>query len=201
MLDASMIELVVLGATLAIAAGASGAQARRRIVAARTLERYAKWRAHLYVPGASRKESPRVEGIKNEVAFTIDLVKIKGHLKTRVRAPVTKGPSAKLAIVQRGAIGRALRTRSDDEVGVGIEAFDRAYRVHGMAPDEARAWLEASMDDLAILDERNDVWLGSDGATVTLAWSGVEMNPLLLDSARDVVVSLASWHRPEFPYR
>ena len=99
-----MIELVVLGATLAIAAGASGAQARRRTLAARTLERYAKWRSHLYVPGAQRKESPRVEGTKDEVAFTIDLVKIRGNLKTRVRAPVSKGPGAKLAIVQRGTI-------------------------------------------------------------------------------------------------
>jgi hypothetical protein len=196
-----MIELVVLGATLALAAGASGAQARRRTLAARTLERYAKWRSHLYVPAAQRKESPRVEGTKDEVAFTIDLVKIRGNLKTRVRAPVSKGPSAKLAIVQRGAFGRALRTRGDDDVEVGIEAFDNAYRVHGMAPEEARAWLEASIENLVVLDERNDVWLGSDGATVTLAWSGVEMNPLLLDSARDVVVSLASWHRPEFPYR
>ncbi len=196
-----MIELVVLGATLAIAAGASGAHARRRTQAARTLERYAKWRSHLYVPGAQRKDSPRVEGSKEEVAFTIDLVKIGGHLKTRVRASVTKGPGAKVAIVQRGALGRALRTRGADELEVGIEAFDHAYRVHGMSPDEVRAWLEASMGNLVMLDERNDVWLGSDGATVTLAWAGVEMNPLLLDSARDVVVSLASWHRPEFPYR
>ena len=196
-----MIELVVLGATLAIAAGASGAQARRRTLAARTLERYAKWRSHLYVPGAQRKDSPRVEGTKDEVAFTIDLVKIRGNLKTRVRAPVSKGPGAKLAIVQRGAFGRALRTRDEAEVEVGIEAFDRAFRVHGMAADEARAWLEASMENLVILDERSDVWLGSDGATVTLAWSGVEMNPLLLDAARDVVVSLSRWHRPEFPSR
>jgi len=196
-----MIELVVLGATLAIAAGASGAQARRRMLAARTLERYAKWRSHLYVPGAQRKDSPRVEGTKDDVAFTIDLVKIRGNLKTRLRAPVSKGPGAKLAIVQRGAFGRALRTRDEAEVEVGIEAFDRAFRVHGMAPDEARAWLEASMENLVILDERSDVWLGSDGATVTLAWSGVEMNPLLLDAARDVVVSLSRWHRPEFPYR
>ncbi len=196
-----MIELVVIGATLAIAAGASGAQARRRTLAARTFERYARWRSHLYVPGAQRKDSPRVEGAKDEVAFTIDLVKIRGSLKTRVRAPVSKGPSAKLAIVQRGALGRALRTRAADDVEVGIAAFDEAYRVHGMAPDEARAWLESSMESLVMLDERSDVWLGSDGATVTLAWSGVEMNPLLLDSARDVVVSLARWHRPEFPYR
>ena len=177
------------------------AQARRRALAARTLERYAKWRSHLYVPGAQRKDSPRVEGTKDDVAFTIDLVKIRGNLKTRLRAPVSKGPGAKLAIVQRGAFGRALRTRDEAEVEVGIEAFDRAFRVHGMAPDEARAWLEASMENLVILDERSDVWLGSDGATVTLAWSGVEMNPLLLDAARDVVVSLSRWHRPEFPYR
>jgi hypothetical protein len=196
-----MIELVVLGATLALAAGASGAQARRRTLAARTLERYAKWRSHLYVPGAQRKESPRVEGTKDDVAFTVDLVKIRGNLKTRVRAPVSKGPGAKLAIVQRGAIGRALGTRDEGDVLVGVEAFDRAFRVHGMAPEEARAWLEATMENLVILDERSDVWLGSDGATVTLAWSGVEMNPLLLDAARDVVVSLARWHRPEFPYR
>jgi hypothetical protein len=196
-----MIELVVLGATLALAAGASGAQARRRTLAARTLERYARWRSHLYVPGAQRKDSPRVEGTKDDVAFTVDLVKIRGNLKTRVRAPVSKGPGAKLAIVQRGAFGRALGTRDEGDVVVGIQAFDRAFRVHGMAPEEARAWLEASMENLVILDERNDVWLGSDGATVTVAWSGVEMNPLLLDAARDVVVSLARWHRPEFPYR
>jgi hypothetical protein len=196
-----MIELVVLGATLALAAGASGAQARRRTLAARTLERYAKWRSHLYVPGAQRKESPRVEGTKDDVAFTVDLVKIRGNLKTRVRAPVSKGPGAKLAIVQRGAIGRALGTRDEGDVLVGVEAFDRAFRVHGMAPEEARAWLEATMENLVILDERSDVWLGSDGATVTLAWLGVEMNPLLLDAARDVVVSMARWHRPEFPYR
>lgn len=196
-----MIELVVLGATLVIAAGASGAQARRRVLAARTLQRYAEWRAHLYVPGKQRKQSPRVEGVKNAIGFTIDLVRVKGHLRTRVTAPVAKGLGARIAIVQRSGIQRALRTRDQDETLVGIDAFDNAYRLHGMAPDEARTWLDESMKDLVCLDERSDVWLGSDGATVTLAWSGVERNPMLLDSARDVVVSLASWHRPEFPYR
>lgn len=196
-----MIELVVLGATLAIAAGASGAQARRRRLAARTLERYAKWRSHLFVPAPRGKESPRVEGTNNDVSFTVDLVKVSGHLRTRVRAPVSKGPGPKIAVVQRGAMGRALRVRSADETVVGLDAFDNAYRLHGMAPDEARAWLEESLAHLVCLDERNDVWLGSDGGTVTLAWAGVEMNPLLIDAARDLVVSLASWHRPEFPYR
>lgn len=196
-----MIELVVLGATLAIAAGASGAQVRRRILAARTLERYAKWRSHLFVPAPRGKESPRVEGTKSDVSFIVDLVRISGHLRTRVRAPVTKGPGARIAVVQRGAIGRALHTRSPDETEVGIDAFDNAYRLHGMAADEARTWLAESLAHLVCLDERSDVWLGSDGATVTLAWGGVEMNPLLIDAARDLVVSLASWHRPDFPYR
>ena len=146
--------------------------------------------------------SPVLAGNEAEVAeHLIDLVKIGGNLKTRVRAPVSKGQGAKLAIVQRGGIARALRARSDDEIEVGIDAFDRAYRVHGMAPDEARTWLETSMGNLVILDERHDDWLGSDGATVTLAWSGVERNPLLLDAARDVVVSLARWYHPEFPSR
>lgn len=196
-----MIELVVFGATLAIAAGASGAQARRRTLAARTLERYATWREHVFVPGARRKESPRVEGTTSDVPFTIDLVKINGHLRTRVRAPVTKGPGARFAIVQRGRLARALRSRDEATLDVGIAAFDDAYTVHGMTPDEARAWLGNTLEDLIMLDERSDVWLGSDSATVTVMWGGIEMNPLLLDAARDVAVSLSSWHRPEFPYR
>lgn len=194
-----MIELVVLGATLALAAGASGAQARRRIVAARTLERYAKWRSHFFVPAPRGRESPRVEGTKNEVAFTIDLVKISGHVRTRVRGAVTRSNGARLAIVQRSGLARALKTRG--EVEVGVAAFDHAYRVHGMTPDEMCVWLEESLQHLVCLDERSDVWLGSDGATVTLTWGGVERNPVLLDAARDVVISLASWHRPELPYR
>lgn len=201
MLRVGMIELVVLGATLAIAAGASGAQVRRRILAARTLERYAKWRSHSFVPAALGKDSPRVEGTTGDVSFIVDLVRISGHLRTRVRAPVTKRPGARIAVVQRGGIGRALRTRRADETEVGIDAFDNAYRLHGMAADEARTWLGESLAHLVCLDERSDVWLGSDGATVTLAWGGVEMNPLLIDAARDLVVSLASWHRPELPYR
>ena len=60
-------------------------------LASRTLERYAKWRSHVFVPGARGKDSPRVEGTKEEVTFTIDLVKVGGALKTRVRAPVVEG--------------------------------------------------------------------------------------------------------------
>jgi hypothetical protein len=196
-----MIELVVLGATLAITAGASGARVRRRVLAARTLERYAKWRAHLFVPAPRRGQSPRVEGVERDVAFTVDLVRIAGRLRTRVRAPVRKGPGPRVAVVQRSAIGRALRAWSADDTIAGIEAFDNAYLLHGMAADEARTWLEQSLAPLVCLDERGDVWLGSDGATVTLTWGGIERNPLLIDAARDLVVGLASWHRPEFPYR
>lgn len=196
-----MIELVVLGATLALAAGASGARVRRRILAARTFERYARWRSHQYVPAPRGSASPRVEGTKDEITFIMDLVRVRGHVRTRVSAPVAKGPGAKLAIVQRGHVSRAIGKRSDDGVEVGIDAFDNAYRIHGMVPEEAREWLQKSLAHLVCLDERRDVWLGSDGAKVTLLWSGVERNPVLLDAARDVVVSLAAWHRPEVPYR
>lgn len=196
-----MIELVVLGATLALAAGASGAQARRRVLASRALQRYASWRKHQFVPATRTSRSPRVEGTKDDVSFTIDLLKVSGHIRTRVCAPVTKGPGAKIAIAQRSSIARALGTETPGAGPVGIPAFDAAYQLHGMAPDDARAWLEETMEDLVCLDERSHVWLGSDGAKVTLMWGGIEMNPLLLDSARDVVVSLAAWHRPDFPYR
>lgn len=196
-----MIELVVLGATLALAAGASGARLRRRIMAARTFERYARWRSHTYVPAPRGSASPRVEGTKDEIAFALDLVRVRGHVRTRATAAVAKGPGAKIAIVQRGHVSRALGKASDDAVDVGIASFDAAYRVHGMLPTEAREWLEATLAHLVCLDERRDVWLGSDGAKVTLMWSGVEPNPVLLDAARDLVVSLAAWHRPEAPYR
>lgn len=196
-----MIELVVVGATLALAVGATGARLRRRVLAARTFERYARWRSHRFVPAPRGAASPRVEGTKDEVAFTIDLVRVRGQVKTRVCAPVAKGPGAKLAVIQRSAVARALGARAPGEVDVGVAAFDAAYRVHGLSPDEAQAWLEGALPHLVCLDERRDVWLGSDGATVTLTWAGVEVNPLLLDSGRDLVASLATWHRPDSPYR
>ncbi|MBS2019744.1 MAG: hypothetical protein JST00_43175 [Deltaproteobacteria bacterium] len=196
-----MIELVVLGATLALAAGASGARVRRRIVAARTFERYARWRSHVYVPAARGSASPRVEGTKDAIGFTLDLVRVRGHIRTRASAEVAKGPGAKITIVQRGHVSRAMAKRDDDGIETGIASFDAAYRLHGMRPAEAREWLEGALAPLVCLDERRDVWLGSDGAKVTLLWAGVEKNPLLLDAARDLVVSLAAWHRPDAPYR
>lgn len=196
-----MIELVVLGATLALAAGASGARVRRRVIAARTLERYAQWRSHRYVPAPRSGASPRVEGTKDDVAFAIDLVRVRGHVRTRVCADVAKGPGRKIAIVQRGQVSRALGKLEGEAIEVGIAAFDGAYRMHGMVPEEAREFLGKTLAHLVCLDERRDVWLGSDGAKVSLLWSGVERNPMLLDAARDVVVSLAAWHRPEVPYR
>lgn len=196
-----MIELVVLGATLTIAAAASGARARRRVAASRALERYATWRAHAYVPAPSAAQSPRVEGTRGDVAFTIDVVKISGRIETRVRARVSRTPSAKVAIVQRGALARALASRAEGEVEVGLAAFDRAYALHGVDARDARAWLDASINHLVVLEARSGVWLASDGATVTLTWSGVETSPLVLDAARELAVSLAHWHRPELPYR
>jgi len=54
---------------------------------------------------------------------------------------------------------------------------DRAPHPGSNAADEAREWLAESLAHLVILDERTDVWLGSDGATVAVR------------------------ERPEFPYR
>jgi|GEM_PF-3585279 len=198
-----MIELVVLGATLALAAGASGATVRRRLVAARSFEQYARRRSHRFVPAPRGGQSPRIEGAKDDVPFTVDFVRVSGAVRTRIRAPVVKGPGAKLAVVQKGVLARALggsdAGRRDDAVG--IPAFDAAYEMHGMAPDEARAWVAGVLAALTCLDERRDVWIGSDGVTVTMLWGGVEKNPVLIDAARDLTVSLASWHRPETPYR
>ena len=178
-----MIELVVIGATLAhrrrclrrARAAAHHGRANARALCEVAL-------AHLRAR-AARQGEPARRGTKNEVTFTIDLVKITGPSpQTRVRAPVTKGTGA----TDRGRAARRDRARAPHarrgtRSPSASRAFDDAYRMHGMAPDEARAWLEESLEDLVCLDERSDVWLGSDGATVTLAWSGVEMNPLLLD--------------------
>jgi hypothetical protein len=140
--------------------------------------------------------------VKNEAAFTIDVVRISGQIRTRARAVVPKGPGPRVSIVQRSGLGRALAPQPRGETTtIGVDAFDNAYRLQGMAPEEARGWLGECLAHLVCLDERSDVWLGSDGAMVTLTWGGVEVNPILIDAARDLVVSLACYHRPDLPYR
>jgi hypothetical protein len=54
---------------------------------------------------------------------------------------------------------------------------------------------------LLLHDHRRGVWLSSDGHKVMVSWRGMESDPLVLDAARDAVIGVAAWHRPEAPYR
>ena len=173
-----MIELVVIGATLALAAGASGAQLHRRVLASRSLAAYATSRRHVFVPApdAPRGASPRVEGKRDEVAFTIDLYKRRDIVRTRVSANVVCGRLPRFEIS---------RSRSITET-----------------PDDADSVAHHAGDALKALRSRRHVVLWSDGTRVALSWEGIETNPLLLDAARDAVSALATLHAPSSsPYR
>lgn len=173
-----MIELVVIGATLALAAGASGAQLHRRLLASRALAAYATSRRHVFVPApdAPRGASPRVEGEQGDVRFVVDLYKLRDIVRTRVSANVVRGRLPRFEVAR----GRFVTETPDDA---------EAIRHHGG-------------DALKAMRARSGVALSSDGTRVTLSWDGVETNPLLLDAARDAVTSLATMHSPgSSPYR
>jgi hypothetical protein len=173
-----LIELVVIGATLALAAGASGAQLHRRILASRALAAYATSRRHVFVPApdAPRGASPRVEGKRDEVPFAIDLYKLRDIVRTRVSANVVCGRLPRFEITR----SRALTETPDDAESIGHHAGDV----------------------LKALRSRRSVVLSSDGTRVALTWEGIETNPLLLDAARDAVTALATLHAPaSSPYR
>ena len=197
------MELVVVGGALALVAlRATVVERNRRTLAGRTLESYARARGYRFV-AASRTgaQSPSVHGEKDDVPFTIDLFRLHGQLRTRVSAPVTRGRTPRLSVVQRGGLSRALGAREPGETPLDDPAFDRAYRVTGAEADDARAVLAEARRPLLLLDERADVWLACDGSRVTLTWAGVETAPIFLDAARNAVVIAASWHRPDAPYR
>lgn len=173
-----MIELVVIGATLALAAGASGAQLHRRLTATRTLAAYATSRRHLFVPAPEkpRGASPRVEGEREDVRFVIDLYKRRDILRTRVSANVVRGRLPRFEITRARTLAET--------------------------PDDADAVVHHAGDALKALRARHDVVLSSDGTRVAFTWEGIETNPLLLDAARDAVTALATMHAPgAVPYR
>jgi len=173
-----MIELVVLGATLAFAAGASGAQLHRKHHATRVLARYATSRRCVFVPAppSPRGASPRVEGERDGVRFVLDLYKIREVLRTRVSALVVTGRLPRFDVVR----------------GV----------VHAETPDDADSVRHLAAEALVTFRARRDVVLSSDGTRVVFSWPGIESNPLLLDAARDAVTALARLHAPgERPYR
>lgn len=198
-----MIELLVVGVTIVAMAGVKGAAAHQRVLAGRTLERYARVRGHAFVPESRPKgrRSPRVDGVVDGHTFAIDFCRVDGRLSTRVAALVARGPAPRFALVQRGRVARALGVIDDGLVGFGDAALDEAYRVRGASPAEVRALLATHHGHLAALDRRSHVWFACDGAQASLTWAGVETDPAVVDAARDVVLAAARWHRPEAPYR
>lgn len=176
-----MLELVVIGATLALAAGASGAQLHRRHLAARVLAQYATSRQHVFVPApdSPRGASPRVEGERGDVRFVVDLHRRDGMVCTRVSSLASHGQMPRLSIV---------RTRG-------------VYVMKTPTPDDEEAVRHHTREALRLLERRDDVLLVCDGSRIALSWRGVETSPLLLDAARDAVASLVALRRSRAPYR
>ncbi len=195
-----MIELLVLGATLTIAAWATGADAHRRGAASRALERYAHARGLRFAPAprSPRGASPRAAGEKDGIPHVIDLYRLGGEVRTRVSTNAPRGRAAILSVSQRGAFA----WKTGIAIQLGEPAFDRAYLVVTGAPEDADVLRDAARS-LLLLDRlgRQGVWLRSDGQKVTLSWRGPESDPLVLDAAREAVVAIGSRHRPDAPYR
>lgn len=163
---------------MALAAGASGAQLHRRILASRSLAAYATSRRHVFVPPpeSPKGASPRVEGERDDVRFVIDLYKRRDIVRTRIAVDVTR---------------------------VRLPRFELALgRLSTDTPDDAEAIRHLAGDALRTLRSRRGVVLSSDGARVAMSWEGVETNPLILDAARDAVTALASMRATTgLPYR
>jgi hypothetical protein len=193
-----MIELLVIGATLTIAAWATGAQAHRRSAASRALERYARSRGLLFVPAppSPRGASPRVLGEKDELRYAIDLFRLGDEVRTRVSCASARGRAPVVSASQRGAFA----WNRPSAVRLADTAFDAAWIVTAGAAEDIEA-LRAVLRPLSFFDRRRGVWLSSDGTKTALSWRGMESDPLVLDAAREVVLTVASWHRPDQPYR
>ena len=194
-----MIELLVIGATLTIAAWAPGAQAHRKSAASRALERYARSRGLVFVPApaSSPGASPQVVGSRDEVRYVVDLYRLGGEMRTRISAVPGRGRAPVLSILQRGAF----TVHEPSSLRLGDDALDRAFVVKNGGADDAEGLREAARALLLLDHHRKGVWLASDGSKVTVSWRGMESDPVVLDAARDAAVVLAGWHRSESPYR
>jgi len=194
-----VIELLVVGATLTIAAWATGAQAHRRTLASRALDRYARSRGLVFAPPppSPRGSSPRVIGAKDDVRYVVELYRLAGEMRTRVSAVPARGRAPVLSVLQRDAFA----LRGAPAVRIGDDRLDRAYVVKTGTAEDAEGLRAASRPLLLLEDRRRGVWLASDGSKVTVSWRGMERDPLVLDAARDAAVMVAGWHRSESPYR
>ncbi|MBX3225909.1 MAG: hypothetical protein KIT84_29970 [Labilithrix sp.] len=194
-----MLELLVLGATLTLAAWAAGSGVHRRTAAARALNLYAVSRGLLFVPATSkpRGASPRVNGTKDGIVFAIDLYRLHGDIRTRVSTDAPRGRAAVLSVGQRGAFV----WEREGVLALGDADFDRAYVVLEGAAEDADVLREVRPLLLKLDELRTGVWLRSDGHKVTISWRGTESDPIVLDAARDALVLIAARHAPHAPYR
>lgn len=193
-----MLELVVLAGTLAAAGWVAGAQAHRRIAAARALDRYSQSRGLVFVPTPTHqpRTSPRVLGSKDDVAYVVELVRLGPEVRTRVSATTRRGRGPSLSVLQRSAFP----TTKCPALVTGDDSFDRAYIVTAGESEDAEGLRRTS--SLMVLEQRcRGVWLASDGLKIAVSWRGTESDPVVIDAARDVVVEVAGWHRSEAPYR
>ena len=193
-----VIELLVVGATLTIAAWAAGAQAHRKSSASRSLERYARSRGLVFVPtpDGSPHASPRVVGARDEVRWEVDLYRLSGEMRTRVSAVPARGQAPILSVLQRGVFPIREATIPIDDA-----RLERAYVVRTGGADDLEALCAAASALVFLHDRRKGVWIASDGTKVSVSWRGLESDPLVLDAARDAAVLVAGWHRSETPYR
>ncbi len=198
-----MIELLVIGATITIAAWATGASAHRRNAASRALDRYAQSRSYVFVPPPAkpRGASPRVLGAKDGVSLVFDLYRLNkdGDIRTRVLTVVERGSPPILSVTQRS--GFTLSRAAATATLAGSAKFDHAYVIAKGASEDVEGLKTALGPLLLLAEHRHAVWLSSDRNKVSVSWHGMESDPLLLDAARDAVATIAKYHRPESPYR
>ncbi len=168
-----MVELIVVGATLALAAGASGIEGWRRIAAMRALDKFAQWKKCSYAPPRAESQTARAFGMRGGLAFAIDFCRVGGAPHTRV---VVDSAAARLARIT-------------------VQRRKSAYIVHGLDAADTDALL-SSCSKLA-----RDVTLTSDGRQVTVVWRGLETDPIAMDSALDLAIGASRFEQPDAPYR
>jgi hypothetical protein len=193
-----VFEFVAVGVAVSIAVCAASASAHRRSVASRALDRYAQSRGLVFVPAPSvpRGASPRVLGAKDGVSFSVELYRLGGELRTRVSASVVRRAPV-LSVLQR----RAFPTRKPAVLQSGDDTFDQAYVVTAGTAEDAQGLCDIARALLLLDARREGVWLSSNGRNVTISWSGIESDPIVLDVARDAAVLVGGWHRPDSAYR
>ena len=108
-----------------------------------------------------------------------------------------RGHAATLQVGQRDAFV----WQRPPVLALGEDRFDRAYVVMLGSSEDADVLRDACDPLLVIHERRAGVWLRSDTHRVSLSWRGLESDPVVLDAARDALLTLATRHRPGMPYR